>query len=204
MGWWGSVGQDTVQMASLIYPADSWTPHCCSPGVRCSMVLIGTDVQHRRMRPHGCKNGLVIRASIRPYGEGASSSSGGAGCAIMMLFNVPSARCLSWRLASAPITARGMPRPSRLAACDSPCAAIGWIGAGRDCSARDCGHHPIHALPVPEDPFPFVVFLQSRVPDTLTPPLLPEPKAIIYRRARSQFPWQGMPLDAGAPYVHDG
>jgi hypothetical protein len=53
----------------------------------------------------------------------------------MMLSNVPSARFLSWRLAPAPITARGMPRPLRHWLCGFPRAR--------------CAHPPL-LFPEPE------------------------------------------------------
>jgi hypothetical protein len=95
----------------------------------------------------------------------------------------------SWRCAPSTTNARGIPAPSvkRLRLVPRLPRSVGLAiasGAGE----RGFGHHAIHRLP------------QSCEEARSFPGL----KAIMHRRTRSHFSWQGIPLDARSQHVHDG
>src|SRR5581483_8058276 len=123
----------------------------------------------------------------------------------MIFCKVASTNFISLRLAPATTSARGKPRPS-----------LNWL--------RFVPRLPrsVGLAPVATPPKGALVSTPSMLchsqaipsnssyscnparPVALKHPLLfPEPKAIIDGRARSQFPWQGIPLDTGAQHVQN-
>src|SRR5450755_3818887 len=176
----------------------------CQPDMCSSVVLIGTNMRHMLMRPHRFIHDLVIIASVQAE--------------MLWLFLGGSRACnhdaLQGSLNQLHVIAVGTSNHhsqrhatsvTQLAAFGSPLAAIGGIGAGRGSCERGFGHDPIHALPFPGNPFQFVIFLQSCLPDALKHALLlPEPKAIVDGGAGSQFPWQRIPLHASTQHIQNG